>query len=371
MRSLRWKGMALLALSATAALGCGGAGFDPQEKIKGLRILAVEKDKPYPAPGDDVELKLLYWDGKSTETDRRKIQVGFVTCAPNPPADLYYNCRPVLSSTSLQVGPQAAGAADAGTDAATGDSDADADAANGNAGGGGVGDSDHTHTYRVKIPAESDVPPNILHKAAEGPDYGLVYVLYAVCAGTLEFKPDQRTNEPPIGCVDGDKKLGPGDFVTGYTSIYVYRERRNANPILDDLKLNGISLKGSTALDEKDLPKVPRCKGGDCGLDIEVNVSEESAEPDPSAKNPDGRPLQEQIWAAYYTTSGGFKSSLRLVNDATTGRNTQQSTKYDVPSEPGPVRIWSVVHDNRGGVAWIEGRIMIVDMVDMIADRDL
>ena len=35
------------------------------------------------------------------------------------------------------------------------------------------------------------------------------------------------------------------------------------------------------------------------------------------------------------------------------------ATDWTVPQEPGPVIVWAVVHDNRGGVAWVQRRIVI------------
>src|SRR5437879_6244102 len=89
--------IALLA-SLSLAVACGGAGFEPASKVKGLRILAVEKDSPYAppadpsAPNDDVvNLRLLYWDGKATTAGPRDVKFDFFRCV-NPPGDLYYNC---------------------------------------------------------------------------------------------------------------------------------------------------------------------------------------------------------------------------------------------------------------------------------------
>jgi hypothetical protein len=47
------------------------------------------------------------------------------------------------------------------------------------------------------------------------------------------------------------------------------------------------------------------------------------------------------------------------VNDATRGWNEKNEAEYTAPAEPGPVRVFAVVHDNRGGVAWVEGKIIV------------
>jgi hypothetical protein len=65
-----------------------------------------------------------------------------------------------------------------------------------------------------------------------------------------------------------------------------------------------------------------------------------------------GRDVTEQMWINYYTDAGGFKSPVRLLNDATSGWNASHDTQFYAPKATGPSRIWAVVHDNRGGVAW-------------------
>ena len=52
-------------------------------------------------------------------------------------------------------------------------------------------------------------------------------------------------------------------------------------------------------------------------------------------------------------------SDVRLLNDATTGFNDDFETLFYPPSEPGPVTLWAVVHDNRGGVAWARGTLWV------------
>ncbi len=58
------------------------------------------------------------------------------------------------------------------------------------------------------------------------------------------------------------------------------------------------------------------------------------------------------MWINYYTEAGGFKSPVRLLNDATTGWNDKFSTDFYAPKAAGTFRVWALVHDNRGGVAW-------------------
>ena len=46
----------LASFFALSSVACG-AQFDPQSELQTLRILAVQKDKPYAKPGEDVEMR--------------------------------------------------------------------------------------------------------------------------------------------------------------------------------------------------------------------------------------------------------------------------------------------------------------------------
>jgi hypothetical protein len=77
-------------------------------------------------------------------------------------------------------------------------------------------------------------------------------------------------------------------------------------------------------------------------------------EPDEVAKLAYGRSVGEQMWIRYYTDQGRMDSEVKLLNDATTGWNADFGTKLRLPQEPGPLRLWAVVYDNRGGQDWVQ-----------------
>jgi len=398
MKSSRFAGMPLLvSLVALALSACGAGGFEPASKIKGLRVLAIQKDRPYPHVDDgQINLKVLYWDGASTPDRPRNVSFNFLPCY-NPPGDLYYNCFSDLTRGPGAGGPSSdAGAggdveADAGPDAAEGVDAAGSDAASSDAaggsdaaesadapgptdaaidgatdaapgGGGGLPPSDADHIKTFSFPLVAD---NLIRPKAPGiTDYGLVYVLFTACAGHLEPTDPGSAGGLQLGCFDdARRRLGPDDFVPGYASLYAYRELRNANPIVDDFSFKGASFKDTFAAPDADVPHIARCTEGDRGncpaFDLKLNVNRASAEIDPLSTDPNGAPLQEQIWVAFYSTDGDFTSSLRLVNDATRGWNDDNGTKFRAPPTPGAVRLFAVVHDNRGGVEWALGKVIV------------
>jgi hypothetical protein len=147
--------------------------------------------------------------------------------------------------------------------------------------------------------------------------------------------------------------------------MYVYENRTNVNPALTDLTFEGASIAGSTT-DDSLVRHVPACKESDrtkCqAFPLKIAVDPATVaeiDEDPSAVTPDGQRLKEQVWVNYYLTRGTFKSSVRLVHDATTGYNDKHEAEFTPPAEPGPVRFFGVLHDNRGGVSWLEGKIIV------------
>jgi hypothetical protein len=381
-RTLAWASWLLV-----ASAGCGGASFEPASKIQGLRVLALQKQPPYAKPGETVDFKLLYWDGKSTEASPRNLEFNFFSCS-NPPGDLYYACQKpsVIGSATRSGNLVATGGSPSGENDGAFDADAatlvDAESP------GSVDGSDAKFAGEDATPLDAGTMPNVdggpppsgvepivtgsvpigsdivRPKAPGVTPYGLMYVYFTACAGHFKLVPPTSPNALPFGCADADgKDLGPDDFVPGYASIYVYDNLRNANPVVNDFSFRATSFKDSPSAADSDVPHVARCTNADrasCpSFDIKANIDRASAETDPLAKDADGNPLQEQLWVAYYATGGDFTASLRLVNDSSKGWNDDNATKFRAPAAPGPVRIFAVVHDNRGGVAWAQGKVVI------------
>lgn len=343
---------AALAVSTAAAIGCGPK-FEPPNKVEGVRVLAVKKtvEKPladpstghapagpiggaYAKPGETVHFEMLYWDGKSDPDAQRTIDVTWFAGCANPPGDLYYGCFQQLQGA---IG----GAASSG--------------AKGNA-KVGLG---ATFDWTVPDDLITSRPP----PADGSPPYGLSYVFFAACPGRLGPAPadgDAAGGGLPLACYDEhDQPLGPDDFVPGYTAVYAYDELRNENPGLRDLLFDGTPTERDANGDIVPV-HVPRCVGDCASYDLKPDIDPSSVERDDVAgTGPDGQPLMEQMWVQFYQTRGDFDHPLRLVNDALAGWNEQNDTHWTPPSDPGPIVLWAVVHDNRGGVAWSERRVVV------------
>lgn len=331
--------VAACALSLWGVLGCG-PDFDPSNEIKSLRVLGVKKDRPYALPGDEVNLQLLWHDPKG----RTDVQRAFIGGCVNPAADLYYGCFPqyaaLAASGQLEIG---------------------------------AGD-----TFKVTL------PPDIISSRAaqiepgQSPS-GLYIVFFAVCAGTLSFdmdagaRPTTGSEGLPIRCLDdAGKPLGSDDFVVGYSSIYSFEDATNTNPSF------AVDAAGKTTFDVAGHTLAADCVGTACAETSAVEVDCD-AEPDRciatckddgDAACPDievkpdivqdveqddvssrlfGTNVSEQMWVNYYVDRGGM-SEVRLVNDTNSGWNPKYRGELHAPKDAGPLQIWAVVHDNRGGM---------------------
>jgi hypothetical protein len=376
------RGFLWLALACTALAGCG-AQFDPPAEVKSLRIMGVQKDKPYAVPGDTVSFTMFWHDGSPKvdpdDPSARSVEIGWFGPCINPPFDSYSACGAALAVQQSNDDPS--------DDLVT-------------AGGA---------KFAITIPDRSD----LLHanQDPKQPDYAVIYVFFAACAGKLGPSQDPSF---PAGCyAPSDTSfahpLGSDDFVAGYSAIYVFgpeRDYRNTNPVIQGWVTQGkfvsdpsIVCLGDACLGSCDTPP-PGVPFGECHnappiIDTEnAHVVNTYCQKHPSFCVPtcadDGDPLEcpghdvhpsmertdndeldqitndsyghvygEQMWIDYYSSRGAMGSSTKLLNDATAGWNYGYGTNFYAPSEPGPVRVWAAVHDNRGGVSWA-GTTLIV-----------
>jgi hypothetical protein len=335
----RFHPTTLPVLSRALVLACGaflvgcGAELDRSSDVTGLRVIAVQKDKPYAEPGETVAMKMLFVDG--SEDAGRPIQIGWLGGCIDPPGDLFQGCF--------------AGAFDpAAFKFEQGDSR-----------------TDFSFDLPADIITRRPRPQDPLQ-----PPYGIAVVFFAACAGTLSFDP--AGGGFPLRCLDADgRPLLSRDFVAGYSTIYSFVGFPNQNPLVAD----GFSFAGKdvsaelscvedeclgSGLDPEMIPEelhVKACpEDGDpvaCpGVPLRPLIDRASAERDEVTAVAYGRNYQEMLWISYYATGGRMKSDTRLVNDATRGWNADHGTEFYAPSDPGKVRILAAVHDNRGGVAW-------------------
>lgn len=335
---MRFIGKRSLLLLGVLLCGCG-PDFDPPDQLHSLRILGVEKDLPYAKPGETVNLKML-WEDASPKAGR-DVQIAWSGPCFDPLGDVYYSC---FTQASVVTGLKIA------------------------------------ETASVTMPADI-ISRRPAPTDARNAPYGIAFVFFAACAGTLTPITTTDATAFPIGCKDAaGNLLGSDDFVAGYTSIYSFDKFSNNNPVISGFEFNGQKLDPSAfclgddcppiaeassaaAIDCTVSPPDPRCiptcsddgKSACHGYAVRPTVDKT----DPLNQDQDGVSVMqlghatgEQMWINYYTDGGGFKSPVRLLNDATAGWNDNYGTEFYASKEAKVSRVWALVHDNRGGVAW-------------------
>jgi hypothetical protein len=314
------------------------AGFDPPSELHGLRVIAVTADKPYANPGNTVTFKMTYQDTPSSPDDApRHLQIVWLGPCIDPEGDDYYGCYPqfpaLLKSAQFGI------------------------------------DLDE---FTVELP--DDIVTR-RPRPASGPHYGLAYVFFAACAGTLRPVIDEGTGRAgsfPIGCFDKDgQRLGADSFVPGYTQVYVFADgRTNANPAILGLTLDGKELpeeedpkklrteetcpltedeRSATGCEAKD--PFSECKAHE--LKVVVDPSN-VAETDPDAKG-----LKEVVWVNYLADQGDLDRGIKLVSDATKGYVDEHEVKWIPPPKTSVVTLWAVVRDARGGSSVVKRLVRV------------
>jgi hypothetical protein len=72
----------------------------------------------------------------------------------------------------------------------------------------------------------------------------------------------------------------------------------------------------------------------------------------------------EQMWIDYYSDRGEFDGPAKSLRDASLGwlpttQNHDIGEKWSPPSDVRPALLWAVVHDSRGGTAWLRLQVCV------------
>jgi hypothetical protein len=299
--------------------GCGDK-FDPASKIESVRILATRADKPYAAPGDAVALDMLAFDGRSSKPEPMRTYWVPSICA-NPKSDTYYNCYPAFG-TQFQPGVDISSQLQEGTE----------------------------FTFQV--------PGDVIDAHAKNSNttnYGLVVVFSVACAGHVEYVENRSggADALPLGCFDSaHNQLGANDFVFAYSVVYSFTDRTNANPVINAVSFGGATVEPQVgaSIGHCSQADIERC----APVALDIAVSDESQEVDPGNLDTNNNPLREEIWVDYYVTAGKLKHDMLILLEPHNGRVTDTSNGYYAPAASGNGVLWAVVHDNRGGVNWMQ-----------------
>ncbi len=321
----RTIGRVLCLTPLLAAIGCG-ADFDSPDWVKSLRVLGIQKDKPYAPPTTDptnpseVNLTMLDYNPTQYTKDPKPIQRLWFSGCDDLPGDQYFTCLAYMNVLWKQYKnppdgiPARSEWQDGMTWSPLDDIMADPHLIN--------SDPNLTDDERVKATddnrmqaaqalvsqvrpnfppelAESylgtlrigsgprfvyPIPPLIIdyHRASSDPSipaFGLSFIFFTVCAGHIDVAPNWQNIDIattlhdatlgfPFVCLDNGSSadagtvandnsgnaLGPDDFVSGYTQLFVYGDgTANHNPVISGVIFSG--------------PGINRASDADAGAD--------------------------------------------------------------------------------------------------------
>lgn len=329
-----------LALTSVGLLGCGEE-FAPASEVSSLRVFAVSKDPSLARPGEEVALRMLWHEPRAD----RPTQIVWLADCWNPPGDLFAACLSSLDPALEQLQP----------------------------GDGRVGLGS---TFRVTVP-EDVISSRAASADADATAYGIGFVFFAACAGTLGPAEGAAREEFPIACYDAaGGALGAEDFVVGYVAVEATEEGRNVVPALGTFSIDGriipLDCVGDACVDDTVVedpidcaagdPRCVACRRGEgeeeCeALPLVSRIDVASIELDPESSALQGEDRWEQTWMRFYADDGELSGDIRIVSDAQSGPRDEVTIDFIPPERSGEVRLWVTLHDNRGGATWARFRL--------------
>jgi hypothetical protein len=291
----------VFSLWATAS-ACGG-DFDPASRIDDLRVVAVRADAPYAAPGQRVRLEAL-----AIDPAERSINWAWGLCF-NPASPSAPGCLAALDDATVVFGAAMS-------------------------------------TFEFTLP--DDV---ITSQPAEGRAHASVGAVVAACPGALSRVPGALG----FRCVDETTggALDAHEYVVGVKRVFARAIDQNRNPVIA-----GITWDGAPWLAEE-VKEIVACDtgGNDYGAcsanDRHVVAVALPAQSSESGVDSFGEFFAEQVVVQFYATEGIFEHDVRLASDAVTGFVARRQSAAQT------IRMWIVVRDDRGGVAWEERRVHV------------
>jgi hypothetical protein len=302
---------------ALALAGCG-ADFDPGSNVSSLRVLSVQADEPYAAPGETVRIEATTHDPAG-----RSIDWAWVACE-TPDSSSVEGCLLEIAETALTTG-------------------------NVPLLGRGIGQN----SVELTIPETvlDGVPVEARPSLFSG-------VLGIACPGSLSLDLEAAARAGsllPFRCLDAASgaELGLHDAIAGVKRVYIREADRNQNPVIDSITFDG-ELWPEEEVKEVDSCDTDKFAFGDCKGQgqhrIAANVTPESFE---AGLDEFGRPFEEELVVQHYATEGIFEYEVRI---AELPQNRWVARRSASGQE---LRLWFVARDDRGGVTLAERRVRV------------
>ena len=327
-----------LSLLTLALAGCG-TSFASESLVESVRLLAIQADKPYAAPGDTVTMTALAYDGRASQpppmvppamAQPPTMPVFWVpVVCPDPPGDSYFALLPRLRHLR-QGAPPGADLSSVLTAGPTFSFQVPEDVISAHAPevgaavrhGRGVRDRLRgTRAARGPQPGHgpAGAAPRLLRRHRRRARPRRLGV--RLCAGLLLR---QRSHQPEPGHLQPDVR-GHG-------------RRPHACP----------SSPSSTAPAPAGA-RPPRARHRGAAVERRARSRRPERQRHGPARGDLGRLLSDR---RQRPTAAGSVSGSALLYDATAGKVSSSTAQLTPPTVAGDQFLWAVVHDNRGGVAW-------------------
>lgn len=310
--------MPLVALFFALTLGACGPDFDPGSRVTDFRLMAVQADAPYAAPGETVHLRALWH-----EPFGRNVSFTWMTC--NAPGDISaLGCLAKIAADSAASGQPPVMQSGVGLD-------------------------------EVDVTIPSDILNGV---PADARGNTLVGAVTVACPGTLTLLDPATvgTGELPFRCAEEGtgKVLAFERYAVSVKRIFVRESDRNLNPEIAQVYWDG------APWSDTDVKQVKPCKNNpnhldDCegGERHKLSVSLQTGAKE-SGVDELGHEFSEQLVLQYYATEGTFEFESRTADSP---QNRWVARKNASGRQ---LTLWFVARDNRGGVSWTARQVDVL-----------
>jgi hypothetical protein len=286
--------------------------------VSSLRVLSVQADNPYAAPGETVRLEATSYDPAG-----RDIEWAWVACE-TPASTSVEGCLIEIAETAVATGSLPLLAS-------------------------GVGQNS----------VELTIPEDVLDGVpVEARPSVLSGVLSIACPGTLSLDLEaaaEANSLLPFRCIDAatGAELGLHDAIAGVKRVYIREADRNQNPVIASITFDG------EPWPEDEVKEVDSCDTDEFTFDdcegegdhrIAANLSAESFE---AGTDEFGRAFTEELVVQHYATEGIFEYEVRIGELPETRWVARRSGSGQ------ELRLWFVARDDRGGVTLAERRVRV------------
>jgi hypothetical protein len=380
----------LLLTALPLMLACNGVSWPSERIVRSLRVLAVQAEPASVTPGQSSQLSLLLADGIDSPDNgidnpdaaaNSDIDVAWFGACDNPPHNDPSKCLSQYAGWLDRISPVLADHTLSSTSA----------------------------SFQVARTFQFHAPDNVLQNQVTGDGqtirYGNSYVYFAVCAGRL-WPAAGLTDQLPVHCRDRSSNalLDQRRFVAGVTTLYAYDKVLNHNPQImvpaksstqpqfasavpyagEACSVNadchpdsavpsegGVPTVWACASDGVCVPRVPPCTKNVPGSCDPHYIAMQVADSSFVLTGLDGTLVpspHKSLWMDCYANTGAWNKDDRIELDAPIVNNIADLAKsewagcspWHAPTQPtDQARVWAVIRDDRGGIAWTEKRFVV------------